>query len=147
MRKPAVGSVFRLAGFRPDAAIQYVGDDGILGEIARVFLVRAGQDDLCAETSTMFVIGFPVRAAAKEGYLQYVARCEVAAAHRSIPFRVPNKRPGTSEIVSWSIFKDGKQTIVRSLDREQRGYPLAYAVNVQKLEELVDRGWDGHEPL
>lgn len=147
MRKPPIGSVFRLPEFRPDAAIQYLGDDDVLGEIARVFLVRAGQNDVCAETCTMFVIAFPVKAAAKEGYLQYVGQCEIAAAHRSIAFRGPNQQPGTREILSWSIFKDGKQTIVKTLDGEQSKYPLAYAVNIDKLEELIDRGWDGRDPV
>lgn len=40
-------------------------------------------------------------------------------------------------LASWTILTDVGRQIVTELNQEQRGYYLAYAINILKLEELI----------
>jgi hypothetical protein len=144
MKKVKIGSVYKTTGLREDIALQFIGHNNVIGDIARVCrLVNAS--DACKEVETLFIIGFPFSHAIKGGYLRYVADCQVPTNLIEIRFRFPNTMKGC--VTSWTILSNEGQKIVRSLDQDQLKYPLAYAVNVEKLEELVNKNWDGKEEL
>lgn len=142
MRRAQIGSVYKTIGSGAGIALQLIGRHNVVGDIARVCKLDDRKSDICAAIETIFIIGFPFSAAIKDGYLKYMTECEVPLNLTEIKFRFPNINQ-KGGVASWTILSNEGQEIVKSLDREQLKYPLAYAVNVQKLEELIAINWDG----
>ena len=145
--RPKIGSVYETPEFRPDIVVQLVGDHEIVGQIARVCHLNSDIFSSCDEMATLFVIGFPFSKAVKDGYLKYVGTCAVPDEVITGNFRSPNFKIGSHEIGSWVVLEGNKQIIVKSLSVQQCFYPFASAVNYKKLEELVDVGWNGKDPI
>jgi hypothetical protein len=144
MRKAQIGSVFTAIEAGRGIALQLIGRSNVIGDIARVCRYTDTSSNICDQIKTLFVIGFPFGAAIKDGYLEYIANCSIPDKLQSMKFRFPNIAPGNN-IASWTILTDAGQQIVTTLNLEQITYPLAYAVNIQKLEELIARDWNGNE--
>ena len=142
MRRAKIGSVYKTIESGADIVLQLIGRHNVIGDIARVCKLDDGKSDICAEIETIFIIGFPFSAAIKDGYLKYMTECQVPINLTEMKFRFPNIARGGA-VASWTILSNEGQEIVKSLDQEQFKYPLAYAVNVQKLKELIAINWDG----
>jgi hypothetical protein len=143
MRKHQVGSVYRTTGSGDGIVLQLVGRNDVIGDIARVGRLKDKSLD-GDKIETLFIIGFPFIPAIKDGYLRYMESLPIPDGIKTMKFRFPNIKPGGA-VVSWTILAVDGQKIVSTLDRDQLEYPLAYAVNIQKLEELIEEGWSGKE--
>ena len=141
-----IGSIYTTSELDKDIVLQFVGKNKTLGSIARIGRISAG-NDICSSISTLFVVGFPIGTAISSGYLRLIGRCAIPEQLCNIKFKWPNRRIATHEIVSWSILDNDKQLIRPSLTPEERDYPLAYIIDIAKLEELVRTGWDGITPI
>jgi hypothetical protein len=147
MARPKLGSVYITPDFERNVVLQLVGRDNVIGDIARVGRIVGSSDNICNRLCTLFVIGFPFRAGIADKYLEFIGECPIPDELLELKFRWPNYKIGTTDIASWSVLENGKQSIRASLNSEERDYPIAYAVNVQKLEELIKSDWDGKEPI
>ena len=142
MSKMDIGSLFVAEEAGKDIAVQLIGRNGVIGDIARVCRFDGLSLSICDHLKTMFIIGFPFSAAVKDGYLRYVSDCPIPEELRGMKFRFPNTAR-SGEVTSWTILSDEGQIISATLNQDQLCYPLAYAVNIEKLEELISSGWDG----
>ncbi|HEY1605145.1 MAG TPA: hypothetical protein VGF77_06065 [Allosphingosinicella sp.] len=147
MRNPRLGSVYITPELDRNIVLQFIGRNKIIGSIARVARVLGGYESICDGMCTLFVIGFPFRAAIADKYLEFSGECPIQDEMRDLKFRFPNYRIGSTEIVSWSIIENDKQVIKSSLNHDEYNYPLAYTINIKKLEELVISNWDGKTPI
>jgi len=141
MVKSKIGSVYTFAGRDEVEVVQLISFNNIIGEIVRVGKISK-ETTGGYHIDTDFIIGFPLRAAIKGGYLKHLTDLPIPEGMKETKFRFPNLKPG-GVVASWTILSQDGQVIVKSLDEEQKKYPLAYAVNIEKLEELLSNGWNG----
>jgi hypothetical protein len=144
MKKAQIGSVFTANEAGRDIFLQLVGRSSVIGDIARVCRSSDSSLNICDRIKTLFIIGFPFTAAIKDGYLEHFENCSIPDELQLMQFRFPNVAPG-NKIASWTILKNTGQQILNELSQEQMSYPLAYAVNIEKLEELIRSDWNGRD--
>jgi len=102
--------------------------------------------DACDDNTNihhLFYIGFPVSSATKDGYLSFRSKTRTNISAESLDLRYPNFRIGTKDIASWTITRSEKSEILRGIDDFHKDLPLAYIVNIELLNELINKRWDG----
>jgi len=146
MKRAKKGDLYKLIYKGKYYAVQFLETNATFGEVVSVFRLSEKNVDEFGNAQEIFSLLFPVNAAVREGYLKYVGNYDVLKKYQSqIKLRYPNSEHPSGSVVSWTIVEQGSRYRLKDLQARDYDYPIAIAVNIEKLEELIDIGWDGRE--
>ena len=143
MKKPNLGDTYTAPEAGSNVLITYIGEHPVIGQMIDVGLTDESSDSSDTHFKHLFYIGFPVFAAVKDGYLSFRGKVNLNISAPNLTLRYPNFKIGTQDIASWTIVHPDKREIVKAIDDDQESYPLAYIVNIELLNSLINNKWNG----
>lgn len=143
MKRPKLGDSYFAPKAGPDVVITYIGKHKSIGQMIDVGLLAGAENGEAPNIHHLFYIGFSVSAAIKDGYLSFRGKIHTAVSAEDFTLRYPNFRIATKDIASWTIVHADRNEISQKLDDSHQNLPLAYMVNIELLNELIEKRWDG----
>ncbi len=147
MKRPKPGDSYFAPEAGPDVVITYIGKHKTIGQMIDVGVLAEADDGDDSNIHHLFYIGFPVSAAIKDGYLSFCGKVHTNVSAENFTLRYPNFRIATKDIASWTIVHADRNEILKKLDDSHQDLPLAYMVNIELLNELIEKRWDGRTVL
>ena len=144
MKKIVTGDIFKYSYNNKDYGIHVIGAHQTYGIVSRVTDLYGGGLTDVESLTELFCILLPVKQAVKSGDFEYIGRLPLPESRKGeLRLRYPNVRLEGKSISGWTIVEDGFERRVKTLSDKEMNYPYAFWVDLKKLDELIDSGWNG----